>query len=85
MRQSLLFPRCLWVGFVLLEKVKLVLAVLLAILVVFVVLVLFSEEVDERWESMKMAASIHLLESLGQMGLLVELWPIVKEKYSSVE
>ena len=53
--------------------------------IIFVVLVLFSEEVDERWESMKMAASIHLLESLGQMGLLVELWPIVKEKYSSVE
>ena len=68
-----------------LKKVKLLLAVLLAILVYFVVLVLFSEEVDERWESMKMAASIHLLESLGQMGLLVELWPIVKDKCSSVE
>ena len=80
-----MFPRCLRVRFVLLKKVKLLLAVLLAILVYFVVLVLFSEEVDERWESMKMAASIHLLESLGQMGLLVELWPIVKEKCSSVE
>ena len=68
-----------------LEKVKLVLAVLFAILVVFVALVLFSEEVDERWESMKMAVSIHLFVSLGQRGLLVEPRPIAKEKYSSVE
>ena len=61
------------------------LAALLAIPAVFVALALFLEEVNERWESMKMAVLIHLLESLGQRGLLVELRPIVKEKYSSVE
>ena len=67
------------------ERVRPVLAALSALPAVFVVLVLFLEEVDERWESIKMAVSIHLFVSLGQRGLLVEPRPIAKEKYSSVE